>query len=868
MSIDRISNIFSKPSGNRIKVIYGPGIEDIFINRNLFELRFEEALYEELRRQGYDRIVFFSPHRSIFFLDRNSQELSRPEPLISAENGESQFGQLSLGPLNDLKIFQPSIPVSTKNHRNVMGDVFAVRMLDKMMHQNDNIRSAIVILQSETVLRYFEDQRTLAGLVGDWMRLPAQNHNDCFFVFSISDEAKLLEIASGILIPELRNIIYSTNNNLNHNFDSILISSPEIREIRYLIFLNQQRNNFAINEKELEKLCQRMAAEGKLNRFWSDQLQQIQRLDYETARNKSWFQAVQDPDSSVWDRLNNLTGLETVKVRVHELASYYEVLKRRQRNAKKKEKIPNLHMVFTGNPGTGKTTVARLFGEIFHEIGLLKRGHLVEVKVSDLVADYVGGTAIKTNSVIDRAVDGVLFIDEAYALTEEGRGGYGSESLEAILTRLEDDRDKLVVIIAGYPEKMSHFLHSNPGLKRRFPSENLIHFDDFDQNELTKILLDQLIFRELTLTDDFTTILASLVNQLWIKRDEMFGNAGEMRNLAEGIDRCHANRSISAQIDISEPLTIEDIPPSYKHYLPQTVSEHEEIFTELDELVGLANVKDFLKTLTYRLEFENLRYQDNSNLNNKPRINHMVFKGNPGTGKTTVARLIGKIYQSLGILRQGHVVEVTRVDLVAGYVGQTAQKTLEKVKSALDGILFIDEAYTLANDGNQGFGQEAIDTLVKVIETYQNRLVVILAGYPEEIDLLLSTNPGLYSRFSIQLDFQDLNTTELVDILKFHIQRDGFTVSDIKVFTKSEDYFKQAKVRQQKYFGNGRFVLSFYELVKTRLANRVIPLVKSLGPTEISNILNTILPEDVPEPESYFLDPFHPIMSSINNRQI
>lgn len=867
MSIERIVNIFNSTSEDRIKVIYGSGIDDIFINRNLNELKFEEALYEELRRQGYDRITYFSPYRSIFFLDTQSQELSQPDPNTYQNKKNENYYQKSIGPLNDLKIFQPTYPENHENHKKAMGDVFAIRTLDRMMRQSDNIRSAIVILQSETVLRFFDDQRTLAGLVGDWFRLPGEIKNDCFFIFSIPDLQGLEEIADNIVIPELRNQIITAGDNKKSK-NVINVSTPDYREIRYLVYQQQQRYKYQINEGDYEILCKQMAAEGKPVRFWANQLRQIRTFELSAARANSWFQANLDPNMSAWDRLNQLTGLGHVKERIKEIANFYQVLESRQNSKKKENLAPNLHMVFAGNPGTGKTTVARLFGEILHEIGYLKRGHLVEVKSGDLVADHVGGTTLKTNAVIERAIDGVLFIDEAYSLMGEGRGGFGSEAVETFLARLEDDRHRLVVIIAGYTEKMVHFRRSNPGLERRFPVENIIYFEDFSPVELLEIVTDMLTQRELIFQDDFLTALNGLIQELWHKKDELFGNAGEMRNLAEGIDRSHSNRVINSKLDICEPLSVVDIPMSYQHLVNQPNHDKTQIYADVDEMVGLETVKAYIREMANRLEFENLRNQTLSIDGRKPKLHHMVFKGNPGTGKTTMARLVGEIYKTLGVLRQGHVVEVSRVDLVAGYVGQTAQKTMEKIKSALDGILFIDEAYTLANESSQGYGLEAIDTLVKAMELYQNRLVVIIAGYPDEMDLLLTSNPGLFSRFSMQLDFPDYSIEELMRILVKLIEKDHFIIGDPGVLPKCGEYLKQAKARQQKNFGNGRLVNTFYENIKTRLANRVIQLVSNLEPSQYADVLNTITPEDIPEPETYLFDRFRPNFSSIQNRQI
>ena len=339
---------------------------------------------------------------------------------------------------------------------------------------------------------------------------------------------------------------------------------------------------------------------------------------------------------------------------------------------------------------------------------------------------------------------------------------------------------------------------------------------------------------------------------MWQRRDENFGNAGEIRNLVEGLDRRRANRIANQELAFNSPLIEEDIPKTYQHLLPRQIANPELILQELDELVGLEEVKDFIRKLVLRLEYENLRYSTKQGSRNRPKLQHMVFRGNPGTGKTTVARLVGKLLNTLGLLRRGHCIEVTRVDLVAGYMGQTAQRTINKVKEALDGVLFIDEAYALITDSHLGFGQEAIDTLVKAIEDYQNRLVVILAGYPEEMNQLLISNPGLLSRFPVHLDFPDFNLIELEMILVKLMQEEKY-IFDEAVLLRVREYIKQEQARHHKFFGNGRAVLSLFDSIQTRLAERVVPLAKGTPQEDLDILLNTVLAEDVPEPQAYIL---------------
>jgi AAA+ superfamily predicted ATPase len=233
---------------------------------------------------------------------------------------------------------------------------------------------------------------------------------------------------------------------------------------------------------------------------------------------------------AVLEELNDLIGLGEVKAEVEKFAKFIKVARMRQAEGLKVAPV-SYHMVFTGNPGTGKTTVARIMAKIYRALGVVENGHLVETDRGGLIAQYVGQTAIKTGKVIDFALDGVLFIDEAYAITEGGEQGYGGECIATLLKRMEDDRDRLVVIVAGYPEEMKRFIDSNPGLESRFT--RYIHFPDYTAEELAAIFRQQAEKNQYVLSEDVERWLDPAM-ALWTKdRDRKFGNGRYVRNLFE-----------------------------------------------------------------------------------------------------------------------------------------------------------------------------------------------------------------------------------------------------------------------------------------------------------------------------------------------
>ncbi|MCY9515887.1 AAA family ATPase [Paenibacillus apiarius] len=279
-----------------------------------------------------------------------------------------------------------------------------------------------------------------------------------------------------------------------------------------------------------------------------------------------------------------------------------------------------------------------------------------------------------------------------------------------------------------------------------------------------------------------------------------------------------------------EPIrTVEDMPSKETN---QHTEAFAEIFKELDEMIGLEEVKELVFQIYAMLQIKQLRKNEGLQVNSQ--VYHMLFKGNPGTGKTTVARIMAKMFQKLGMLSKGHLMEVERADLVGEYIGHTAQKTREVVKKALGGILFVDEAYSLARGGEKDFGKECIDCLVKAMEDHKNDFILILAGYPKEINNLLKTNSGLPSRFPIHVEFPDYTTDQLVKIAyKMAFEREYIILTEAT--NKIKEHLAQEKHINHN-FSNARFVRNLIEKAIRNQAVRLIRKSKKLTKEDLTNL--------------------------------
>ncbi len=556
----------------------------------------------------------------------------------------------------------------------------------------------------------------------------------------------------------------------------------------------------------------------------------------------------------VMEKMDNLIGLTDIKQQVRDHAKYIQFLQlRKEKGFDESDKI-NVHSVFIGNPGTGKTTVAKMMGRLYKKMGLLSKGHVHEVDRVDLVGEYIGQTAPKVKEAIEKARGGVLFIDEAYSLarSNDDSKDFGREVIEILVKEMSNGEGDMAVIVAGYPKEMKHFLDSNPGLKSRFKLN--FEFQDYLPQELSQIAEFACIEKKVHLMPAAKDQIDEIIVHAYRSRDRTFGNArfvfdiieqGKI-NLGLRVMSSDSPRSLSKDdISVIQIADVDSIDIKPKRALPDIPIDEKlllEAMKELNSLIGIKKIKKQIEELVQLVRF--YRESNKSVLNNF--YLHTVFIGNPGTGKTTVARILTKIYKALGVLERGHMIETDRQGLVAGFVGQTAIKTSEKIDESMGGVLFIDEAYALtmrgpSSMGNGDFGDEAIQTLLKRMEDFRGEFFVFVAGYPDNMEAFLKANPGLNSRFDKMLKFEDYTPSELCDIaVKMFEEKDIIVHPEAK--THFDKYLAFIYEYRDKYFGNARSVRTIVDLAIKNMNLRLAAL--TADERRIFNV-NELLLEDV-----------------------
>lgn len=512
------------------------------------------------------------------------------------------------------------------------------------------------------------------------------------------------------------------------------------------------------------------------------------------------------------EELYSLIGLNNVKKEVQKLLRTVEFNQKRL-----SEGLPiqeqSLHSVFTGNPGTGKTTVARLLGRVLFDRGVLPGDEFkfIEVSESDLIATHIGETAVQTQAILEKAKGGILFIDEAYTLNKgkSSQHNFGLEAINTILKYMEDYRNEIMIIFAGYTKEMEQFFETNPGLKSRVP--NTFFFEDYSGDEIVEMGLKNLQKSSYQLEDE--AYYAMRVKQAY-SRSLDHSNGRWIRNFNEHLMRALANRVVETQVDDYVTIINDDIDDVLLQGTQKPEENQKDALEQLQNLIGIEKVKKQVEQFISLAELNKKREEQGASVSEFSL--HSLFLGNPGTGKTTVARIVGKILYQKGIIPQNKFIEVSRSDLVAGYVGQTAIKTQEVLKSALGGVLFIDEAYTLSNSNEDRFGKEAIDEILKFMEDHRRDIVIIFAGYTKEMEEFLSVNSGLPSRIPNTFDFEDYTADEIIQIGLLGLNNQGYLI-DVDYYSKTIESLYN-KIND---CSNGRWIRNINEKIIKNLSIRV-----------------------------------------------
>lgn len=523
--------------------------------------------------------------------------------------------------------------------------------------------------------------------------------------------------------------------------------------------------------------------------------------------------------SDILASLDDLIGMGDVKKQIETIAKRVHLNQRRIESGRGTATIDNIHIVITGNPGTGKTTVANRLGRVFKAIGVLPTDKVIVKKKEDILDSFANSAGKNMRKAVDDAMGGILFIDEAYTLLPVGTPGTvsadGSEAVNALMTCMSERAGQFITVIAGYKTEIEEFIrNANPGLERRFTHR--IHIPDYSVDDLFAIYMQQATRAGFTLTDDASKLLRLKIEEMVTAKDEKFGNAGTIIKLFEQTTDRQADR-VDPDADDDALFTIEaaDIPYDAPRKL-----DIDEIMAQLDHLTGLESVKRTVRDMADTLTALQARAADSGD-RTAMNLNHYLFLGNPGTGKTTVARIMGNIFYSLGLLPSNKVIELSAKDLVAPYVGQTAPKTHAALMRGMGGVVFIDEAYsTTQGGGESNFGTEAVAELLQVMENYKNRFICIAAGYPREMKQWLDTNSGLSSRFTSTVNFEDYTAEELSAIA-----RNLFTKKNLTLTADAEaamlKHFTRLTAAKSRNFANAREARNYVDAVLLNQGRRL-----------------------------------------------
>lgn len=534
--------------------------------------------------------------------------------------------------------------------------------------------------------------------------------------------------------------------------------------------------------------------------------------------------------------INERPGWQNFKARMDEMVSRCKVGALRK-EAGLTSNSPTLHTIIMGNPGTGKSSCIPFMTGLYKTLGLLDTDEICTTRVSKLAASTVNGEYENMISVVEKAQGGTLVFENAHELYRtEKNNNYDTEQriIRALIDALENVKKypKWMLVLVGEPDGLESVLASNPDLKKYMGTP--IVMEDFNPQELSWIAQACCNGRKLKLTPDAQAKLEMYILHKYNHRGDGFQNAW----MVQGLFDEHIIPTMYRRLQGITNPTKEQLETVEAQDIPMVSSSSGTEMAAFDELIGLGKIKTKVKDYLNAVKLAGRRMEQGLPTN-MPRL-HMAFLGNPGTGKTTVAEIIGKVFASWGILSGGRVIRTEKSQMVGQWIGETEQKMRTLLERAHGNILFIDEAYQLVEGGEKDYGRIVMNSLLTELGKENSDMVVILAGYTAPMKQLLESNEGIESRFPNVFNFEDYTTDELVEIGKLMIKKQGFTLTE-GAEKNMRAIIEEEAEKPSPRFGNGRFVSNL--LQNEILATLGARTAKQENPSKED--LSTILPEDV-----------------------
>lgn len=610
----------------------------------------------------------------------------------------------------------------------------------------------------------------------------------------------------------------------DNNCKEIIISQPSINEMRVWLQEYAYTNNIQGTSRELDRVV--LTGKANAGENLMNFVSWVQSFYQKNQEQRRWSallarenQEAAESKEDLLEELDSMIGLSEVKKEIHNIVDFIEKNNSSASSA-------TYHMFFLGNPGTGKTVVANIVAKLFWAMELRVSKKVVNIAIHDIVSQYnEGDTLQKMRAKINEAMGGVLFIDEAYLFAESD---WGKKAFQILLTEMENNRDNITVILAGYEDRLQAMKDINPGIDSRIPRR--LHFQDYTKEEKLEIF-------KLHLQNE---------NKKTGLHQELDEEAE--KKLLRVLDRCEGNgRGVRVNLEktLANAKGASRILEQHIHDPHEVHSdEAEKILAEIDEaFIGMENVKQSLRNYFQKVKYDVERSRMLGITKSANLARRIQFVGPPGTGKTSVARYMGKFFHAMGLCETDECRECGATSLKGAYLGHAQQAVNNLFHENKGKVIFIDEIYSLYNpDAHQddSFSREVIDTLVRCMtaEEYQST-VVIVAGYKDKVEKFMLANHGLASRFSDKIEFCDYSAEDCLKIFKSIAAKELYNVNDdcddslIKYFEKK---------KKEENFGNARSVGSVFDMVLQNVVSRCSSVNRELTREDYTSITCADIP--------------------------